>query len=120
MSARFQRWLVPVLLCLNLAAAAAQEIRLANGVPAPGPLAQVKPEGVEITTSAGPRLLTWETLSAGTRFRLQEAYRLTYSNILEGATAAERAALYEARKSAPAPEPEPAPKKRTRKKKAAE
>lgn len=120
MPARFQHLIVPALLCLTLASAEAQDIRMANGIPAPGALIQVKPEGVEISTPAGPRLLTWETLSPGTRYRLQEAYRLTYSNILEGASLAERAALYEARKAAPAPEPEPEPKKRTRKKKAAE
>ncbi|HOW96833.1 MAG TPA: hypothetical protein P5567_08850 [Kiritimatiellia bacterium] len=117
----FQRAVMAVTLALVVAGAArGQDIRLANGMPVPGTLVQAKPEGLEISTPTGPRVLTWETLSAGTRFRLQESYRITFSNILEGASVAERAALYEARKAAPAPEPAPEPKKKTRKKKAAE
>lgn len=105
---------------LSARLAGGQEIRLANGVVVQGTLVQVKPEGLEMNTPAGPRVLTWETLSAGTRYRHQESFRITYSNILAGASAAERAALYEAKKAAPQPPPPPEEKKPARKRRGKE
>ncbi|MBU1693760.1 MAG: hypothetical protein KKC51_07325 [Verrucomicrobia bacterium] len=113
-----QRAMLAVVLCAFPARlASGQEIRLANGVAVQGTLLQVKPEGLEINTPTGPRVLTWETLSAGTRFRHQESFRLTYSNLLAGASPAERTAAFEAKKAEPEPEPLPKPKKSKRKRK---
>jgi hypothetical protein len=113
-----QRAMLAVVICASLSRpASGQEIRLANGVVVQGTLLQIKPEGLEMNTPTGPRVLTWETLSAGTRYRHQESFRATYSNVLAGASAAERAAFFEARKAEPKPEPPPPPKKSRRKRK---
>ena len=65
-------------------AAAAQEIRMANGVILKGTVSQATDAGLEIQTSAGLRTYTWETLSTSTRFRYQPVYRANFDAILEG------------------------------------
>ena len=112
-----QRAIIAVLLCAVLAPlASGQEIRLANGAVVQGTLLQVKPEGLEMNTPAGSRVFTWEMLSPGTRYRHQESFRVTYSNVLAGASAAERTALFEAKKAESQPPPPDVPKKSKRKK----
>jgi hypothetical protein len=61
-----------------------QEIRAANGVIVKGQVLRATDAGLEIQMQTGPRTLSWETLSAATRYRWQTAYRANYDAVLDG------------------------------------
>jgi hypothetical protein len=87
-------------------AAQGQDIRAANGVVIKGQVLKASDAGLEVQTQTGPRTYTWETLSAGTRFRWQPVYRANYEAILAGQPPSSRTITPD---DLPAPAPEPQP-----------
>lgn len=67
-----------------------QSIRLANGLIIKGEFRQTTDAGLEIQTPTGSRTLSWETLSAATRYRYQLSYRANYDAILHGSPPSDR------------------------------
>ena len=94
-----------ILACLVLVIAwpgNAQEIRMANGVVLKGTVKQATGEGLMLQTPVGLKTYTWETLSAGTRFRYQPVYRENIGFILDGLPPSARTNRPDSETTAPA------------------
>ncbi|MFH0880708.1 MAG: hypothetical protein V2A34_13415 [Lentisphaerota bacterium] len=93
--------------------ASAQSVRLANGTIVQGQVTKNTREGLEIQTAAGPKILTWDTLSMGTRFRYEPAFKANIDAVLQGRPASSRTRVPDPEEStqdaASAPTATPAP-----------
>ncbi len=84
---RILTFVVPALIALQ---AAAQEVRMANGVILKGEVVKTTQAGLEVKSGATVKSYPWETLAPSTRYRYEPLFRANYEAVLQGLPASAR------------------------------